>query len=214
MPNAGAAVIEKGGNKGGRPRDDGLVPGSAEAIEADRRKEAERSKRRRDDAKAVRQQSGDFKPLPPVVTSAPGAPVAPALALGSGMAVALPAWTPEDFQSLTPLTIDLLEEMFIESEVSLAEEGKLAKPTVDQIAKDAAFPAKAKQSLQSSSPEFFAKVFNALHIPIAMKPYISTGPTAIFLVVRHYQHKASIRQLIEAEAKRNGVPPQPQEKKT
>src|SRR5581483_9808460 len=47
-PHAAATAVKHGGLKGGRRRDDGLVPGSKEAVAADRERDAERKRRERD----------------------------------------------------------------------------------------------------------------------------------------------------------------------
>lgn len=212
MPDVKATVIPKGGNSGGRPRDDGLVPGSEAAKEADRKKEAERSKRRRAEAKLADLAAGKAPTLPAVVTNGPG-PVPPeSSALAGGMVVAPLGWLAADFQSIAPHTLDLVEQWRIQSKIELAEEGKLAGPVVAQIGKDAAFPPLAKASLRETSPEFLARVFNACHIPIALKPYISTCPTICYLIVRDMQQTANIRKLIESEHARQ-APVKPVEEK-
>src|SRR5258707_9089158 len=74
--SAAASAPLFGGNRGGKKRLDGLAPGSPEAIEADRKKDAERKRTRREAVQRV----AEPPPLPSAGAPAPGANLAP----GSG----------------------------------------------------------------------------------------------------------------------------------
>jgi hypothetical protein len=115
-------------------------------------------------------------------------------------------WLAEDFKQVAPDTLDLLEQWRIADKVSLAEEGKLSGAVVRQIEKDAAFPAPANRSLQSSSPAALAKLFNTLNVPVALKSYITTCPTILYLIVRDMQQRSEIRKIIQSEAERASKP--------
>src|SRR5579872_2301004 len=73
-PHASATAAKHGGLRGGKKRDDGLVPGSPEALEADKKKDAERKRKEREEAK----RATDPAPIPPV-----GSPQAQAGAVGA-----------------------------------------------------------------------------------------------------------------------------------
>ena len=190
-----------GGNPTGRTRKDGLKPGSPESVEADRKRNAERMAQKR----AVEKSAAPPPVLPPpapssAVLSDSGAKTIPVV---DGFAdTASVGWLAEDFKQVAPDTIDLLEQWRVADKISLAEEGKLAAPVIRQIEKDAAFPVPAKRSLQTSSPAALAKLFNALKVPVALKSYITTCPTLLYLIVRDMQQRAEIRKLIQSGAER------------
>ena len=195
-----------GGNPTGRTRKDGLKPGSPEAAEADRKRNAERMAAKRAAEKAAATPAA--LPASTVATSAvlsnPGTTTIPVM---DGAPDFAPVdWLPDDFKQVAPDTLDLLEQWRIADKVSLAEEGKLSAPVIKQIEKDAAFPAPAKRSLQTSSPAALAKLFNTLRVPVAMKSYITTCPTILYLIVRDMQQRAEIRKLIQNEAERAAKP--------
>lgn len=205
---APASPVAFGGNPTGRTRKDGLKPGSPEAAEADRKRNAERMASKR----AAEKSAAPPPVLPPpapssAVLSDPGAKTIPVV---DGFSEPSPVdWLSEDFKQVAPDTIDLLEQWRVADKISLAEEGKLSAPVIRQIEKDAAFPGAAKRSLQTSSPAALAKLFNALRVPVALKSYITTCPTMIYLVVRDMQQRSEIRKLIEASR----VETKPEDKK-
>ncbi len=205
---APAAPAAFGGNPTGRTRKDGLKPGSTEAAEADRKRNAERMA-----SKRAAEKSAALPPPLPASTTGTSAvlsdsgstkiPVTDGVTEPAGV-----DWTDADFKQVAPDTIDLLEQWRVADKISLAEEGKLSGVVVRQIEKDAAFPAPAKRSLQSSCPAALAKLFNALRVPVALKSYITTCPTLLYLIVRDMQQRSEIRKLIQSEAERASKPPE------
>jgi len=191
------SVIAAGGNKGGRPRNDGLVPGSAEAIEKDRLADAERKRNERARASAAK--------LPPPLPSPETQNSAPAPSSGLASPVVATEgleWVPADLQQIAPELIDLLETLDVTDQISLATEGKLPDRVVSQIGKDAAWPVPTKQTLRNSSPATLAKVFNALSVPLAFKPYVTTCPLVVYLYLRRVQNLEAIKKLIAEESAR------------
>lgn len=205
---APASPVAFGGNPTGRTRKDGLKPGSPEAADADRKRNAERMAQKR----AAEKSAAPPPVLPPpapssAVLSDSGAKTIP---VADGfMEPASVDWMAEDFKQVAPDTIDLLEQWRVADKISLAEEGKLTAPVIRQIEKDAAFPAPAKRSLQTSSPAAIAKLFNALRVPVALKSYITTCPTLLYLIVRDMQQRSEIRKLIEASRSAKPEPAKP-----
>ncbi len=198
-----ASPAKFGGNPTGRTRKDGLKPGSPEALEADRVKNRERMAAKR----ALERAAAPPPVLPAPPSLPPGAsPGATSIPVVDGAPDFAPvSWTADDFKQVAPDTIELIEQWRVSAKIELAESGKLSAPVVQQIAKDAAFPAPAKRSLQSSSPAAVAKLFNALNVPIAFKPYISTCPTLVYLVLRDWQQTAEIKKIIATERERTAV---------
>ena len=197
--NAGLGVpttsspVKFGGNPTGRTRNDGLKSGSPEALEADRKKNAERMRLARE--KVAAEKLPAVLPSAAPGTASEGATKIPVL---DGLAdVASVGWTAEDFKQVAPSTIELIEQWRVSAAIDLAETGKLTGAVVKKIASDAAFPAPAKRSLCDTSPAALAKLFNTLNVPVAMKAYITTCPTILFLIVRDFQNRSEIRKLIE-----------------
>lgn len=196
-----------GGNPTGRTRKDGLKPGSPEALEADKRKNRERMAAKRAAEKA--EQPPAPLPAPATPLPAPGAVAPQAGPVESALVPAPVPWSADDFKQVAPDTIELLEQWRVQAKIELAESGKLAPRVVQQIAKDAAFPGPAKRSLQGASPDAIAKLFNAMNVPVALKPYISTCPTLVYLVVRDVQQTSDIKKLIAEERARAASPSAP-----
>ena len=176
-------AIKHGGNAGGKPRGDGLVPGSPQAAAADR----EKDRIRKQASRAVAQQ---LRPEPAALPSAlPGATMAPApgesAVPGAGQAA-----TP--FVPWDPSTIKPLVEKMMEA----AEQGRLAKfaaktqqlgdmpKLIKEIQDDAHFPPEAKAMLSISLPRMAAKWLNKSGLSAEYQDEIACG-TAVLLIVQH-----------------------------
>ena len=205
LATAETLVIAKGGNKGGRPRDDGLVPGSEEAKAADRDKDA---KRKRNERAAARDAQ-----LPPTLPSAnASAPQSATVPTGPVAGDAIPPvdlWTAQDLVGVVDQGIPLAEAWRVREFTELCIEGKLPERVVQKIASDAKFPDISKQSLRASLPALLAKLFNQFRVPIAMKGCITAVPALGYLIVRDIQLKQEVREMIAEEAKRNQPARQP-----
>lgn len=188
-----ASPVKFGGNPTGRTRNDGLKSGSPEAVEADRKRNAERMRENR--AKVRSEQPAE--PLPSALPSVAGDSSTRISVTDGGFDAPSVGWSAEDFKQVAPSTIELFEQWRISAAIDLAEEGKLSGAVVKKIASDAAFPIPAKRSLCDTSPAALAKLFNTLNVPTAFKAYITTGPTILFLIVRDFQNRSEIRKLIE-----------------
>ena len=192
-----------GGLRGGRPRKDGLKPGSPEAVEADRKKNAERMARNRERERAAN---------PPALPSAlPGAShPAPEVAPPAGDVVGVSgapvyAWTAEDFRDAAPELVELAEAWRVDAHTKSAVAGKLPKRVVEEIAKDAAFPPGSKRSLSNASPQTLAEMFNALHVPLSFKKIVTLAPALVYIVVRDIQVGSRVQKMIADENERQAV---------
>lgn len=103
---------------------------------------------------------------------------------------------PEDFNGCAPEIVELAEAWRVDRHTSRAAEGKLPAKVVEQIAKDAAFPASSKRSLSRTSPEALAKLFNLLSVPVKIRPLISSAPALAYIILRDFQTGARINELI------------------
>src|SRR5436309_8856098 len=136
--SAVATVPRFGGLRGGKPRTDGLVPGSAEAAAADRERDARRKRERRDKVKAP-------EPAPlPSITSPVANPVATPVAGEAAQPGAVPvSFVPWDAQTLKPLfdqLIPTVEDLHVDHLTGMAEEAKLPGEIVKEIGRDARWP--------------------------------------------------------------------------
>jgi hypothetical protein len=185
-----------GGNVGRKTRADGLTPGSPEALAAVRARDAKRKREERAAKTAV----APPPPLPgapaPAVEMAPGAAEVPLLAVGGEMGDQIYVWTAEDFRQCAPELVELAEAWRIDSHTKRAVKGKLPRVVVEEIKKDAAFPAGSKKSLSNSSPVTLSKMFNALKVPVAFKSIISAAPALAYIIVRDLQTGSRIEKLI------------------
>lgn len=177
-------------------RADGLKPGSPEALEADRRADAARKR----EARAKEKLNTPPAPLPacpaPLVESVADAAIAAVIPLAGDTVDPVLAWTADDFRQCAPEVVELLEAWRIEKHTKRAAEGKLPGAVVKEIAAGAAFPPGSKKSLSTSSPVTLAKMFNALKVPLAVKPVITTAPALLYIIVRDLQTSSRIEKLI------------------
>ena len=141
-----------GGNAGKKKREDGLKPGSPEAIAADKDADA---KRKRDARAAVRAAT----PPPPLpASSAPLSESLPdqtsaSLSPDAGPVVdPVVSWTPTDFRDCAPQLVELAEAWRVDVRTKQATAGKLPAKVVQKIAADAAFPPGSRKALSESSP--------------------------------------------------------------
>jgi len=184
-----------GGLPGGKPRKDGLTPGSPEALAADRKKDADRKK-------AAREVAAQLKPEPAALPSAvPGATSAPvnSAAAAPGSAVD-PAFVPWQADIIKPLVEDLLEA---------AEEGRVAQyaakckelgdmpKLIKEIQDDAHFPKAAKVLLVTSLPRLAAKWLNKSGISAEYQDELAVA-TAFLIIIKHDRTmSAKLDKLIE-----------------
>lgn len=198
---AAPGVIRFGGNKGGRPRKDGLTPGSPEAIAADRDADAKRKREARAAASAQRMATNPPR-LAPLASPVANTP-AQTIPVVDGPPVDAPVnWLASDFNQVAVDSIELADLWNIQRHVKRRLDGKLPHSIVAATADEVGFPAKSKQSLQSSSPAGLAWAFNALGVPVAFKPFVSTFPALTYLVLRDFSIMAKEDKLIAEEKER------------
>ena len=185
-----------GGNVGKKTRADGLRPGSPEAIEADRKRDAERKRQERAAKAQITPPPALPAGAPPPVAAMETAADAAAGFVADSAVDPVAAWTPDDFRQCAVELVELAEAWRIDCHTKRAVAGKLPAPVVKEIAGGAAFPAASKKSLSTSSPVTLAKMFNSLKVPLAVKPIITTAPALAYVIVRDLQTSARIEKLI------------------
>lgn len=195
---AGAPLF--GGLRGGRPRKDGLIPGSDEAREADRLKDAERKRKARAAA-----------PPPPLPPAEPALDAPPAEADGGPVlrgggelpldAAPPPDWAAEDLQSATNQLVAMLEDIDVRHIEDKCKSANLDGALVAEIVKDARWNASAKKSVAGGGAPILAKVLNKLHVPKGAKPVLDFIPGLGLILAERHQLNKRLDALIEVAHK-------------
>ena len=178
-PGTSAAVSAPlfGGLRGGRKRKDGLPPGSPEAIEADRKKDALRKAKQR-----AAQQRPDPAPLPVAgAAPAPGGALAPDGALLGVEGQAIP-WEPKMLQPLLKQLVPAIEELTNNKIVAKAELCRIPPDLVKEIKADAKWPDTAKEILELSGAQVGAKWLTKFGVSSENQAEITLGTAIVFLV--------------------------------
>lgn len=188
----------------GKPRKDGLVPGSKEAIEADR----EKARLAKADQRARKKSAA----LPPALPNAiPGIPLAipvrvnppgPQVETGAAPAqledVEMVPWIGADIEPAVLDTIALLE---------LAEgasiEGKLQKANLDQksikaVMEEVPWPERSKKALTRYGGSTLAKALNAVGISAKQKDIVLLAPSLAYLIYDRVKLHNRLDALIKA----------------
>ena len=198
-PSPGAQVAAPlfGGLRGGRPRKDGLAPGSPEAIEADRKKDAERKRRQRE------QQP---KPEPPPLPSATAVPAAGSLGALRPAIEGSPAapWDPKMLQPLFDQLVPTVEKVSVGQITRRARVARIPEEIVKVIETDAAWSPVAKTAIESSGPQVAAKWLTRFGISSENQHELVLG-TAIVSILS--SHVLIIRRLDKLAASANAPLP-------
>jgi len=185
--DAAALAAKHGGLKGGRPRKDGLVPGSPEAAEADRQRDIERKRLARANARAVL-----------AVSQAPAVPGSPDT--GATPAVG-PAPVPWDAGVLKPIFEQLLpavEKFHVEKLVAKAARIGAPPDMLKELRQDAAWPGPAKTAVMASGPLCAAKWLNQLGVGAENAPEVILGTALAAIGAHTLMLHAKMDELIKA----------------
>lgn len=209
-----ASIARANGLRGGRPRKDGLIPGSEEARQADNNAARDRMQRLRDNRKA----SAPLPPLPPAATPEPGAtpsvdgapPQTIPVHFPGNVGLAPVAWTPADLQPVVESSIGVGEAWDYADNKKIIAPLELDAAAQSRILQPTRWPEVAKLGLQRGGAESLAEIFNALGVPVAVKKHLLSLPSVALLVQHVATNKAELRKLVAEEvAKKN--PPKPGE---
>jgi hypothetical protein len=158
-PDAAAIALAHGGNPGGRPRADGLSPGSEAAKAADRDKETKRKAEYR-----ARMRAQNPPALPPALPQSnqarnanPDATQPQADDNGAGLESPPLPW---DSDALRPLVDELLttvEQERVTKRTRKAELAGLPSDLLREIEKDSRFPSTAKTTISKTAPPEIAR---------------------------------------------------------
>jgi hypothetical protein len=199
-----------GGLRGGRKRADGLKPGSPEAVAADRKKDADRKKRERQEARAI------LPPEPlPAATAAPGPALAPEKlhvdfpdqepADGGdyvpGVVASPGALVPWLGKKIEPVSVQLVEVMESMAARQVAKRARLANlpdETLNEVESSLAWEKGAKKLLAESSAEVAAKYLNKAGISAEYQPEITLAGAVLTVLYSHNKVLKRLDKLIAA----------------
>jgi hypothetical protein len=181
-----------GGLRGGKPRKDGLVPGSTEAAAADR----DRDRRRKEAERKV------AEPAPlPSQTAAVASPVATPVAGAVGQpGVAPVSFVPWDAQTLKPLfdqLIPTVEDLHVDHLTGMAEQAKCSAELVKEIGKDARWPGPSRKAIEIAAPQVAAKWLNKSGISAENQPEVVLGTAIVSIAIAHRQLALKLKKLLE-----------------
>ena len=207
-PAAGDTAPEYGGLRAGRAREDGLTPGSPEALEADRKKDRLRK----------RESRKTKKPDPAALPGAAAADGAPAAAPGAvapvpGVDGAAPIpWDPESLQEVFAIAVPTAEELMVGQAIGEANKAKLTASLIKEIEDGVKFTPREKQALEKFGPRATAKLLNRLHVPAGTQDELIVVAVVAKIGLRHAKLMTRLKQLTAA-ANAGAQPAKPAEKK-
>lgn len=187
-----------GGLRGGRKRLDGLVPGSPEAIEADKKKERERKAKYRAQLKIE-----DPPALPSALPVVEGAPQTVGLPQGAVPAVVVSGAVPWVASKLGPLfrrLISTAEKVLSYQITSRARKASLPSGLVKEIEIEAKWSDMSKEALQEALPELAAKYLNKTGISAEYQPEIVAAIAVSDIAMGHLQILQRLDRLIELQS--------------
>lgn len=202
---AALSVAPFGGNRGGKKRTDGLVPGSPEAEKADRDKDAERKR-------LARAASPPALPSPvssvanPGPASTPGATALPG-SPAPGQSVPVP-WDPNTLKPLLEQIIDGAEKARVAKRRAQAVAVGMPGPVVEESASLATFPGSAKTGLAVSGANGVAQIMNSLKISGKFQDPSIAVLSIASIVVSMQQSDAKFEEMI-AEFKKSKAAEEP-----
>jgi hypothetical protein len=179
-----------GGKRGGRPRNDGLIPGSADAIEADKKKDRDRKA-----ASVVARNAAPVpvQPAPLPGQIAPGATQPPPGGLVPVPVINPDAWTAQEAQPLVVHSLPVVEHLLTARRLAKLREAKMPGPLIMQVKSDSAWPPTVKETLNQSLPGSAAKLLTFVHFPKFFKDELSSLPALALLI----QHEMAVNERLD-----------------
>ena len=157
-PGAKATATQFGGLSGGKKRQDGLVPGSPEALEANRKKDRLRKKAER---------AADPPPLPSATQTMAGTPSTASGGLGTLPGPEVQPVVPWDASAVQPIVEQFLpaaEELMVKQITDRAVRSRRTPEIVKAIEADAKWYEPAKKALNQNAAAVTAKWLNKLGV--------------------------------------------------
>jgi hypothetical protein len=174
------------------------VPGSAAALEADRKRDRERKQASRE---------SDPAPLPSATAAAPGQAAAPSDDLAGVPGAPVVPWDCEPLRPLFDGLVATLEALTVANNVRKAAAANLPASLLKQIETDSKWDALSKTSLVNTGPKCAADALNEAGISGKYQPLAIFGLTAAMVSASCMWKNSKVEKLIAEHAKK------PEEKK-
>ena len=201
-PPGGVATVSQtlfGGKRGGKARADGLVPGSAAAKEADRKKDAERKSAARAATKAA-----NPPPLPAATAPAGGQPYPAADVVNSAGGVPdalvnpVVPWTTKLLAKPARLVTRILERVKKWDIVRRLDKSRLSVEVKRELIKDLDWADEAKEDFATALAECAAIELNQRGVSAANQHWYNLAISGGELVLSHFQLADRIEKAILA----------------
>lgn len=199
-------VARLNGLKGGRPRKDGLVPGSAEADAADKEKARARMARLRGERQTI---LSTVAPLPAATTPEPGTSPSGATSTQTiavdfaGQPPLAPlGWTPTDLQPVVENTLAVGEEWDYADNKKIIAPLELDAAAQSRVLQPTRWPQAAKTGLMQGGAQSLAQLFNAIGVPVGVKNHLLAIPAAARLWDHITASKKELRLLVAEEMRK------------
>ena len=185
------------GKTGGRPRKDGLPPGSPQAQAADKKYDSERHKLARETAVQLAEPPALPSALAP--NAGPGPAPKPGLLgeLAGEEAPPVP-WQPETLTGLVDDLIEAAEENRVGGFIAKCAEAGITGKLCKEIEADAHFPKTAKALLKHSIPRLAAKWLNRAGISAEWQEEISVLTAVILIIKQNAKLNARFEEIVHA----------------
>jgi hypothetical protein len=198
-PGALVSVPQFGGNRGGKKRHDGLPPGSIQAKEADRKRDAERKRQDREEKRRL----AEPPPLPSAVAppgntngAAPG--VEGANGVGPSAPLAAPIqWQPEMLREFTDEIVNAIEQSRVAKFSALMREGGLPDLLVKRVAQDSHYPAGSKRAVQIATPRVACKWLNKAGLSAEYADEVALVTALGSILIQGRKLQSQLESLIE-----------------
>jgi hypothetical protein len=186
-PSAKDTAPKFGGIRGGKPRDDGLVPGSPEAKEADRKKDKLRKRKERQDPPAL--------PAAGPVESAPQATPGAVVPVPGPQGAPVIPWDPESLKEVFALVIPTAEELLTGQITAQAQKARLPASELQNIERVVRWTPMEKKALETFCPRAAAKWLNRLHVPSGTQDEIVLATVLAKIGLRHVKLMNRLKQI-------------------
>lgn len=193
--DAGTLAVQHRGNKGGKARLDGLVPGSPEAIEADRKKDAERKRLARAGTPPPR--------LPANPTALPTKVDQPQAPSGDAPRQ---LWNPQHVKPVVRSLLKSIEKVRVRAFLAKAHEildidGDEDAEFLAQVEKDARWDAEAVAELEAAGAEWGARILDRMGVPASASGGVRTLAAFVRLVVQDMLQMSNLNDMLRKRKK-------------
>lgn len=194
--DAAKGAIAAGGLKGGRAREDGLIPGTEEARAADRKKDRDRKARDRELVAKSNPNALPSRPVGPLVENAPM--VSDSVGMPSvGDAPVIP-WGKEDTFPAIDQSVSLYEDYKKTLVLEAVEAAHLPAPLEKEMLEKAKWPDKPRSQLVNSGASAAAKGLNYMGVPVKYRDAVTAVPALIMLVKHDLEFHKRMKEIIKA----------------